>query len=48
MSEMMLPLAAEPAAMTRPPDPTPQLEELAPFRLENAALRLENGVLRAE
>src|SRR6476646_6618405 len=48
MSVMMLPLAAEPAATTRPPDPTPLLEELARVRLENAALRLENGDLRAE
>jgi hypothetical protein len=48
MSVMLLPLAAEPAATTRPPDPAPQLEELARFRLENAALRLENGALRAE
>src|SRR5262249_37145223 len=39
------PLAAEPAATTRPPDRTPLLEELARFRLENAALRLENGAL---
>src|SRR5436305_11901106 len=48
MSVMLLPLAAEPAATTRPPDPAPQLEELARFRLENAALRLENGALRVE
>jgi transposase len=48
MSVMMLPLAAESAATTRPPDPAPPAEELARFRLENAALRLENGALRAE
>src|SRR2546423_13315914 len=48
MGVLMLPLAAEPVATTRPPDPAPQLEELARFRLENVALRLENGALRAE
>ena len=42
----MLPLAAEPTATTRPPDPAPLLEELARFRLENAALRLEHGALQ--
>src|SRR3954452_12697997 len=47
MSMMVLPLAAEPAATTRTPDPAPLLEELAMLRLENAALRLENGALRA-
>src|SRR5215212_922805 len=47
MSAMVLPLAAEPAATTRTPDPAPLLEELATLRLENAALRLENGALRA-
>src|SRR4051812_16847936 len=48
MSVMLLPLAAEPAATARPPDPAPLLEELAMLRLENAALRTENAVLRAE
>ena len=43
----MLPLAAEPAATTRTPDPAPLLEELATLHLENAALRLENEALRA-
>jgi hypothetical protein len=43
MSVMMLPLAAEPAATTRPPDPTPLLEELARFRLENAARIFAKG-----
>src|SRR5918912_2067003 len=47
MSVMVLPLAAEPAATTRTPDPAPLLEELATLRLENAALRLENEALRA-
>src|SRR4051794_34858136 len=45
MSVMMLSLAAEPAATTRPPDPAPLREELATLRRENAALRVENGAL---
>src|SRR3954454_20050485 len=45
MSVMLLPLAPEPAATTRPPEPVPLLEELATLRLENAALRTENAVL---
>ena len=48
MSVMLLPRAAEPAAMPAVPDPAPLLEELATLRLENAALRLENEALRAE
>jgi hypothetical protein len=41
----MLPMAPEPAARTRPPEPVPLLEELATLRRENAALRTENAVL---
>ncbi len=45
---MLLPLAAEPAATTPAPDPTPLLQELATLRLENAALRAETAALRVE
>ena len=48
MSVMVLPLAAEPAATTWPPEPAPLLEELAALRQENAALGTENEALRAE
>src|SRR3954454_22356773 len=48
MSVMMLPRAAEPAAMTPAPDLAPLLEELAALRRAAAALRTENGTLRAE
>jgi transposase len=48
MSVTLRPLAPEPAATTRPPEPVPLLEELATLRRENAALRTENGALRAE
>jgi transposase len=47
MNVMMLPRAAEPAAMTPAPDVAPLLEELASLRLENAALRAENAALYA-
>jgi transposase len=46
MSVMVLPLAAEPAATTRIPEPAPLLEELAALRRENAALCVENAALR--
>jgi transposase len=48
MSVMLLPRAAEPAAMTPAPALAPLLEELAALRRANAALRTENGALRAE
>jgi transposase len=48
MSVMLLPRAAEPAAMTPAPDLAPLLEELAALRRADAALRTENGTLRAE
>src|SRR5215213_7499226 len=48
MSVIVLPLAAEPAATTRTPEPAPLLEELAALRRENAALCVENAALRVE
>src|SRR5438067_4965110 len=48
MSVMMLPLAAEPAAMTPAPDHAPLLEQLATLRRENAALWAVNAALRVE
>jgi transposase len=48
MSVMLLPQAAEPAAMTPAPDLAPLLGELAALRRANAALRTENAALRAE
>jgi transposase len=47
MSVMLLPRAAEPAAMNPAPDLAPLLEELVTLRQENTALRLDNGALRA-
>src|SRR5437660_467231 len=38
MSVLVLPLAAEPAAMTRTPEPARLLEKLTALRQENAAL----------
>jgi hypothetical protein len=48
MSVMLLPWAAEAAAMTPAPDLAPLLEELAALRRADAALRTENGTLRAK
>jgi transposase len=48
MSVLLLPRAAEPAAMTPAPDLALLREELATLRLENAALGAENAALRVE
>jgi transposase len=48
MSVVVLSRAAEPAAMSRPPDPAPVREELATLRRENAARWAENAALRVE